>query len=189
MKPEILKREIVYAGYMRVERLTLRLDGGDVVIREVESHGESAAVLPYDPDARVALIVSLLRAPPFDRAGELAVEEACAGMIEDGDPEATARREALEELGVRLDAVEFVARVWPSPGVSAERASLFLAPYAPTDRIAAGGGVASEHENITVIERPLGELAAAADAGRIDDHKLLTLVQTLRLRRPDLFPR
>ena len=187
MKPEILNRETVYAGYLRVERLTMRLAGGAVVVREVEDHGESVAVLPYDPSARVALIVSLLRAPPFDRAGELAMEEACAGMIEDGDAPATVRREALEELGVRLKTLDFVARVWPSPGVSAERTSLFLAPYAPDDRIAPGGGVAAEQENITVVERPLADLAAAADAGRIDDHKLLTLVQTLRLRRPDLF--
>ena len=187
MTPEILKRETVYAGYLRVERLTLRLDGGAVVVREVEDHGDSVAVLPYDPAARVALTVSLLRAPPFDRVGQAAMEEACAGMIEDGDATATVRREALEELGVRLGAVDFVGRVWPSPGVSAERTSLFLAPYGPDDRIAPGGGVASEQENITVVERPLADLAAAADAGVIDDHKLLTLVQTLRLRRPELF--
>ena len=187
MTPEILDREIVYAGYLRVERLTLRLPGGARVVREIEDHGSSIAVLPFDPKARVALIVSLLRAPPFDRIGESSTEEACAGMIEAGDAEDTVRREALEELGVRLGDLEFVARVWPSPGVSAERASLFLAPFSPTDRIGPGGGVASEQENITVIERPLAELAAAADAGRIADHKLLTLVQTLRLRRPDLF--
>lgn len=186
-KPEILDRETVYAGYLRLERLTLRLSDGEVVVREVEDHGQSVAVLPYDPVSRNALIVSLLRVPPFDRTGVLAVEEACAGMIDDRNAADTVHREALEELGLRLGDLEFVARVWPSPGVSTERASLFLAPYSPLDRIAAGGGLASEHENITVIERPLADLAAAADACLIDDHKLLTLVQTLRLRRPELF--
>jgi hypothetical protein len=38
-----------------------------------------------------------------------------------------------------------------------------------------------------VIERPLAELAAAADQRRIADGKLLTLVLALRLRRPELF--
>jgi nudix-type nucleoside diphosphatase (YffH/AdpP family) len=187
MTPEILDRELIHLGYMRVERLTLRLDGGAVVVREIEDHGESVAVLPYDPIHRRALLVSLLRVPPLALTGATALEEACAGIIDDGDAPGTVRREALEELGVRLGELDFVGRVWPSPGVSAERASRYLAPYGPADRIGAGGGVASEHENITVIERPLADLAAAADEGRIDDHKLLTLVQTLRLRRPALF--
>jgi hypothetical protein len=34
---------------------------------------------------------------------------------------------------------------------------------------------------------PLGELAAMADAGTLNDMKTLALVQTLRLRKPELF--
>jgi hypothetical protein len=71
--------------------------------------------------------------------------------------------------------------------VSTERQSLFLATYEAADRHSDGGGVAGEHEGITVIERPLAELAAAADQRRIADGKLLTLVLALRLRRPELF--
>jgi hypothetical protein len=38
-----------------------------------------------------------------------------------------------------------------------------------------------------VVKLPLAELAAMADAGQITDMKTLAVVQTLRLRRPDLF--
>jgi len=110
-----------------------------------------------------------------------------AGMIENEDADTTARREAYEELGVDLPSLEFVARVWSSPGVSTERQSLFLAPYRSADRISDGGGVEGGHEGITVVERLLAELAADVDQGRIADGKLLTLVLPLRLRRPDLF--
>ena len=55
------------------------------------------------------------------------------------------------------------------------------------DRVGLGGGVADEHEGITVIELPLAELAAMADAGQIIDMKTLAVVQTLRLRKPELF--
>ena len=79
------------------------------------------------------------------------------------DAQATARREAYEELGVRLASMDLVSRVWSSPGVSSERVSLFLARYVAADRIAAGGGVRGEHEGITVVERSLSTLAAAAD--------------------------
>ena len=196
-RPEILDRETTRIGYVTVERLRVRLADGAEVIREVESHGDAVAVLPYDPTRRHALIVRLFRAPAFDRFGEEALEEACAGMIEPSDREigegqpadeaGTVRREAMEELGLRLADLEFVARVWSSPGVSAERVALYLAPYQPSDRVGPGGGLAEEHETITVIERPLVQLAADADAGGIADLKLFALVLALRARRPELF--
>jgi hypothetical protein len=86
-----------------------------------------------------------------------------------------------------LKSLEFIARVWSSPGVSTERQSLFLAPYCPADRTGKGGGVQGEHEGITVVERSLDGLAFDANQGRIADAKLLTLVLALRLRRPELF--
>ena len=59
--------------------------------------------------------------------------------------------------------------------------------YAAEDRTGEGGGLAGEHENITVVEMPLAELRDRADRNALDDMKTLCLVQTLRLRRPDLF--
>jgi nudix-type nucleoside diphosphatase (YffH/AdpP family) len=187
MKPALIHRETVYTGYLSVERLKLRLADGATVWREVERHGDAAVVLPYDVQRRCALIVRLFRAPVFDACAEISVEEACAGMIEDEDAERAARREASEEMGVVLGAIELVGRVWSSPGVSTERQSLFLATYEAADRTGEGGGVAGEHEGITAIERPLAQLAAAVDQQRIADGKLLTLVLALRLRRPELF--
>jgi len=120
-------------------------------------------------------------------AGELFSEEACAGMIEREDAKSSVHREANEELGVVLPSLEFIARVWSSPGVSTERQSLFLAPYHPFDQNGKGGGARGEHEGITVVERSLPGLAFDADRGRIADAKLLILVLALRLRRPELF--
>jgi nudix-type nucleoside diphosphatase (YffH/AdpP family) len=187
MKPEILERDIAYLGYLTVERLRVRLADGTQVWREVERHGDAAAVLPYDGVRRSALVVRLFRAPVFEASGLDVLEEACAGMIVKEEAESAARREALEELGVTLHALEFVARVWSSPGVSTERQSLFLAPYVITDRVSHGGGVPGEHEDITVVERPLAALAADVDLGRIADAKLVMLVLALQVRRPELF--
>jgi nudix-type nucleoside diphosphatase (YffH/AdpP family) len=188
MRPEVLERTPIHSGYVSVRRLRLRLADGAEVIREVESHGDAIAVLPYDPARALALIVKLFRAPAFDRFGEESLEEACAGMMQAGDDEAGAvRREALEELGLRLGDLEFVGRVWSSPGVSAERVALYLAPYNIGDRIGPGGGLTDEHEAITVLERPLAQLAAEADAAGIVDLKLLALVLALRSRQPALF--
>jgi nudix-type nucleoside diphosphatase (YffH/AdpP family) len=189
MKPKILECSTVYSGYLTIDALQVRLSDGSIVSREVERHGDAAAVLPYDRERCCALVVQLFRAPVFQEAGMDVMEEACAGMISEPgeDAEAAARREAHEELGVRLASMDLVSRVWSTPGVSSERVSLFLAAYVSADRIGAGGGVRSEHEGITVVERSLAKLAAAADQGRIEDGKLLTLVLALRLRYPDLF--
>jgi len=188
VQPEILERSVERAGYVTVERMRIRLADGAEVWREMERHGDSVAVLPYDTERRVALVARQFRAPVFAMAGEALFEEACAGMIDDEDaPDVTARREAFEELGVRLGELEYLATIWPGPGVGAERQALFLARYAAADRHGAGGGLASENEDILVVERTLGELAADADAARITDGKLFTLVMALRVRRPELF--
>jgi nudix-type nucleoside diphosphatase (YffH/AdpP family) len=187
--PQIVKRERVYAGYVTVDRLLLRLADGQEIWREVEAHGDAVAVLPYDAARRMALTVRLYRAPALSVGCAELFQEACAGMIDPGDrsPAEAVRREAMEELGVALGELEPVATVWTSPGVVAERSSLFLAPYVAADRVASGGGLAVEHENIEVLETGLRDLADDVDHGRIEDAKLLILLQTLRLRHPGLF--
>lgn len=185
--PEMLGRRVAYRGYLTVAKLLVRLQDGAIVSRDVEYHGDAAAVLPYDPVRRCGLVARLFRAPVFDATGVTQMEEACAGMIEAEDASAAARREAGEELGISLRTLEVVARIWPSPGVSSERQTLFLAPYRAKDRYGPGGGLAAEHEYITVVERPLDSIAADARVGGIADGKLLTLILALQLKRPDLF--
>lgn len=187
--PEIAKLDTIHEGRARYHIVTVRLPDGSLVRREVEDHGPVASVLPYDPARKLAILVRQFRAGPLLAAGQLQTLECIAGRedADDRDPATTTRREALEEAGLRLEMLEPVASVWSTPGFSTERVALFLAPYSASDRVAEGGGIESEHERIEVIETPLAELAALADRGELDDMKTLVLVQTLRLRRPDLF--
>jgi nudix-type nucleoside diphosphatase (YffH/AdpP family) len=129
MTIDIIDRKTLYSGYLTVESLTVRLPDGAEIVREVESHGEAVTVLPYDAKRRCALTASLFRAPVFAVTGRESIEEPCAGMIDAGEDAATAvRREAHEELGVVLTELEFIGRVYSTPGVSTERVSLYLAP-------------------------------------------------------------
>ena len=184
----IRSSRLVYEGWLKLHVATLSGDDGVAFTREIEDHGPAVAVLPYDPDRRVALLVTLPRAPVLFRGGASDLLEAPAGLLDgDEDPADGARREAHEEVGVALGALEPAGSAWSMCGVSTERIHLFLAPYRLADRTGDGGGLAEEHENITVVETALGRLAALADAGELTDMKLLVLIQTLRLRRPELF--
>jgi nudix-type nucleoside diphosphatase (YffH/AdpP family) len=185
---EIVGRDVAYAGWLSLSLVSIRMADGRVMRREVVEHGKATAVLAYDPERRMAMLVRQLRAPVYMTSGDDLLLEAIAGMLDDGtDAPTTARREAMEEAGLRLGELEFVANAWPSPGMLTERLSLFLAPYRAGDRIGAGGGLAEEYEQIEVVEMPLGELAALVDRGEVYDMKTLILVQTLRVRKPELF--
>jgi nudix-type nucleoside diphosphatase (YffH/AdpP family) len=185
--PAIDKMEIAHRGWTTLSVVTFVLPDGTKFNREIEDHGRAACVLAYDPERRTALLVSQFRAAVFLTSGETDLLEVVAGVIDAGDGADTARREAMEEAGVQLRNLETVATVWTSPGISTERSEMFLAAYSAVDRTGTGGGLAAEHEKITIVEIALAELAALADTGRITDMKTLALVQTLRLRQPALF--
>jgi nudix-type nucleoside diphosphatase (YffH/AdpP family) len=187
MPYEIQAIRAAYEGWCRLLVATIRMPDGQTIKREIEEHGDAIAVLPYDPDRGVAMLVRQFRPPVFHAAGQAETLEVPAGLLDEDDPETCARREAFEEVGVRLSALAPVMTSWSMPGVSCERIHLFLAPYSAADRTGAGGGVEGEHENITPAEVALNELATLADSGRLPDMKTFALVQTLRLRHPHLF--
>jgi nudix-type nucleoside diphosphatase (YffH/AdpP family) len=130
-----------------------------------------------------------MRAPLLHAAGLQDHLEAPAGILEGDDPEACARREVMEETGLRLGPLEHVVRAWSMPGISAEQIDLFLGPYGDADKVSRGGGLAEEHENIIVVEMTLADLAAMIERGTLNDLKTLTLVLALQARHRELFTR
>jgi nudix-type nucleoside diphosphatase (YffH/AdpP family) len=186
MSKRIENVKTLHEGWLSLRMVKLRMDDGSVAEREVVDHPTGAAVLPYNPERRSALIISELR-PPVEFAGEPRMIEAIAGKLDEGDAEACARREAKEEAGVSLHQLERVAELWMTPATSTERVTYFLAEYQDSDRVSQGGGLEEEHEAVRVRELPLVEVWQQAERGELRDAKLLILLQALRLRRPELF--
>jgi nudix-type nucleoside diphosphatase (YffH/AdpP family) len=185
--PLLLDHSVVHDGWSTFSVGRFRLSSGAVVSREIEDHGRAVCVLPYDPERRIAVLVRQFRPPVFQAAGVAALVEAPAGLLDEDDPETGARREAQEEVGLTLRDLEFVVSGWSMPGISTERMEFYLAPFTAADRTHAGGGLADEHEDITVLEVPLAELDRQLTAGEVTDVKTLVLVQALKLRHPHLF--
>jgi nudix-type nucleoside diphosphatase (YffH/AdpP family) len=185
--PQVLSTRSLHDGWTTLRLVRVRLDSGDVIEREVEDHGNAVAVLPFDPARRTALLVRILRAPALLSGGRIELLECPAGMIEEADPDETARRETYEEVGLRLRDLDHAGRVWTSPGVSTETMDLYLAPYHDGDRENAGGSVPAEHEHIEVVELSLDSLWSMVDRKQIEDLKTLALILTLRVHHPQLF--
>lgn len=187
-KMQVANVETLFEGWGRYLRVTAEGPDGRRIAHEVEHHGDACGVFAYDPAGRTALLVRQLRVPMLLATGDGDTLEVAAGLIEEGeDPEAGIRREAIEELGLTIRDLEPVVTMQTMPGVSTERIHLFLAAYRAEDRTGEGGGLAEENELISVVEMPLNDLAVLADRGKLTDAKTLLLLQTLRLRRPELF--
>ena len=177
----------IHDGWGRFCLVTLRSPDGTEHLRQVEDHGMAASVLPYDPERGMVTLVRQPRVGPLFAGADALVLEAPAGLTDGEDPEAAARREAMEETGLRLGKLESLGGFWSTPGATTEKIHLFLAAYGAADRVGAGGGVAHEGEEIEVIEMLAAEAVAMAGDGRISDLKTAFLLQALRLRRPEMF--
>lgn len=177
----ILKEEVLSDDWARLTKYTIdyrRRDGRhETQIRQVYDRGHGVAVLPIDPARGTVLLVRQFRIPVWLTGHPGFLIEACAGLVDDLDPEAAIRKEAEEELGVRLRDLVHVFDLFMSPGSVNERLSLFTAAYSPADRIAAGGGAAEEGEDIEILEIPLSEALAMMARGEIADAKTVILLQ------------
>lgn len=185
MADELIETRLVREGWFNVVTVKARISGEEIE-RDMIEHPSGAAILPYDEERRVALLIMQTR-PPVLACGEARMIEVIAGALDGDAPETCARREAMEEGGVRLHELEHVAQVWPTPASSTERVDYFLGAYRRRDRVAEGGGLDEEQEHLRVCEVPVQELWRRAEAGELRDAKTLTLVQALRLRHPELF--
>ena len=177
---------VAFEGWLNVKLYMMQVGDGTPFKRAVEDHGTAVAVLPYDATRKTALLVSMPRAP-VRLSQDDDILEVPAGVIEGDDPIDCARREAMEEVGVRLHDVEVVMKAWSMPSVSTERATLCLAAYDAADRVEAGGGLEGENEHIDVHEVPLATLWDQVRAGSLPDMKTALLLYALHERRPDLF--
>jgi nudix-type nucleoside diphosphatase (YffH/AdpP family) len=177
--------QVLYDGWAVLKNVAydLKRRAGDWQAQEhlTIDIGDAAAVLPYDPERGTVLLARQFRLPAHLATGNGFLLEVCAGKLDGDDGETCARREAEEELGYRLGAVERLFEAFMSPGALTEQISFFLARYSPADRVSDGGGHADEGEDIEVVEIPLTAAAQMIARGEIVDAKTIMLLQQLAL--------
>jgi nudix-type nucleoside diphosphatase (YffH/AdpP family) len=150
--------------------------------RETYDRGNGAAILPYDPTRGTVLLTRQFRFPAYVNGHPEPLVEACAGLLDERDPETCIRKEAEEEAGCRMRNVRRVFDAFMSPGSVTERLAFFVGEYSAADRVSAGGGVLEEGEDIEVLEPTLDEALAMVERGEIVDAKTIMLLQYAKLK-------
>lgn len=168
----ITDRKILYDGHYKVSQLLVQ-DGDEQLKRERFEPGKAVAALVFDTTRQRYVLTRQFRVGPESDLLELA-----AGMIDhDEQPEAAIRRELQEELGYDVDRLEKIVEMWPSPGNSAERITVFYAEV--SQQTGPGGGLAAESENIEAVLFSWEELIGQP----YQDAKTFIAVQWVQLRK------
>jgi nudix-type nucleoside diphosphatase (YffH/AdpP family) len=145
--------------------------------RETYDRGNGATLLPYNLAQRTVVLVRQFRYPAYVNGYDDLLIEAAAGLLDNETPEIRIRAEVEEETGYRLGEIRKVFEAFMSPGAITEKLHFFVAEYESKMRIGSGGGLASEGEDIEVLELPIEQGLAMIGDGHIVDAKTIMLLQ------------
>jgi nudix-type nucleoside diphosphatase (YffH/AdpP family) len=181
----ILNRQAISRGFGLLERLSIELKRFDgrlqTQAREIYDTGDGAAILLYDPVRSTVVLVRQFRLPAYLKEGRDSMIEVCAGRLEGLDPETRIAHEVEEETGFRVRRPRRLFEGYSSPGAYCEKLTFFVAEYDAADRIADGGGLEHEGEDIEVLEPTLDEALTMVARGEIVDTKTILLLQYAKL--------
>jgi len=183
MNIEIIKDKILSENYFVLRNITYDLTrkNGEVIRhkREVYDRGNGATILLYSREKQSVVLIRQFRVASFVNGNpDGRLIEACAGLLDDDEPEVCIRKEAIEETGYEVGKVRKVFELYMSPGGVTEIVHFFIAEYSEAQRANAGGGV--EDEDIEVLEIPFAEALAMVQRGEIRDGKTVILLQYLQ---------
>lgn len=185
---KIKKTEILSDNWATLSKITLDYTKEDGTVeeqkREVYERGNGAAILLFNKIKKTVVLIKQFRLPTYLNQNETGfIIEACAGVLEEEHPEETIIRETEEETGYRIHEVKKIFKSYMSPGSVTEIIHFFVAEYDSEMKISKGGGLASEHENIEVIELAFEKAYNMIASGEIVDAKTIMLLQYAKINQ------
>lgn len=183
----ILKTDILSDNWYTLNKVTFTIrkkDGTtETQSREAYDRGNGAVILLYNKTSNTVILTRQFRLPTYingNTSGMLI--EACAGLLDNDNPEDCIKRETEEETGYKISKVEKVFEAYMSPGSVTEILHFFIAEYSNDMKINDGGGLEEEGENIEVLELDFNKALNMIDSGEIKDAKTIMLLQHLRIK-------
>jgi nudix-type nucleoside diphosphatase (YffH/AdpP family) len=185
-KIKILSEQLLSKNWFLLKRVIFEIQIDENLIqkqdREVYDRGNGATILLYNKSKKTIILIKQFRLPTYlngNATGMLI--ETCAGMVEQENTEACIKRETEEETGFQINKVEKLFEAYMSPGALTEIIHFFKAEYTSEMKISQGGGLASEQENIEVIELPFDHAYKMIATGEIKDAKTILLLQYAKI--------
>lgn len=173
--PIILNEEVVFDNKLVIQKANIQDQENTTYTRLRIKRQDASAVLLFNTVSQKIILTRQFRYPVADQTNEYLLE-LLAGKVDEGEqPLEAAIREAEEETGYRIKAenIRFLLSCFASPGYSSERFHLYYATVTPADLLSEGGGLASEHESIELVELDLSEFKSMIKDGRIQDAKTI----------------
>jgi ADP-ribose pyrophosphatase len=182
---EILDKKRVFDGFFKIDAVTIKYERFDGKMsapteRLCFERGDSAAFLVYNKESQRIILIDQFRSCTHEKGPGWLVEIPAGMVEEDEEPEETVSREMLEEIGYRVNRLIHISSFYLSPGGSSEQIFLYYAEVENKDKVTAGGGVETEHEDIRVIEFSLPEVLEMLESGKIQDAKTLISLMWFR---------
>jgi GDP-mannose pyrophosphatase NudK len=150
--------------------------------REAYDRGNGATILLYNPENKKIILTRQFRIPTYLNGNKTGMMiEACAGLLDNDNPEACIKRETEEETGYKISSVKKIFEVYMSPGSVTEIVYFFVGAYTNAMKVNHGGGLAEEQENIEVLEMDFTKAIKMIASGEIKDAKTIMLLQYAQL--------
>lgn len=183
---QIIKSEVLSDNWYVLRKITYEFTqpNGSVQVhsREAYDRGNGATILLYNKEAGTVILTRQFRLPTYVNGNpDGMMIEACAGLLDQDNPEDCIRRETEEETGYKITEIQKVFEAYMSPGSVTEILYFFIAAYSKSMKVSDGGGVEHEQENIEVLEIPIQQAMEMVQSGEIKDAKTMMLLQYIKL--------
>ncbi|MEO6231298.1 MAG: GDP-mannose pyrophosphatase NudK [Ferruginibacter sp.] len=185
-KVSILETAVLSNNWYTLKKVTYEIEKSNgeksVQTREAYDRGNGAVILLYNKAKQSVILTRQFRLPTFINGNETGMLiEACAGLLDNDNPEDCIRRETEEETGYQLTDVRKVYEAYMSPGSVTEILYFFVGEYNKEMKITAGGGIEHEQEDIEVLEMSFAEALQKIETGEIKDAKTIMLLQYAKI--------
>src|SRR5258706_1939019 len=180
----IQKEEILSNSWYTLKKITfdfLKQNGTwKTQTREAYDRGNGATILLYNKASQTVILTRQFRLPTFINGNENGMLiEACAGLLDEDQPEVAIKRETEEETGFRIKKAKKIFEAYMSPGSVTELLYFFVAEYVKSEQ--AGAGAGGDGEDMEVLEMPFREALAMISSGKIKDGKTIMLLYYAKL--------
>ena len=181
----LVQEELLSDNWAILKKTTLNYQRGDgqwqTLTRETYNRGNGATILLYNKTQRTVILTRQFRYPAYVNQHPALLIEACAGLLDERGPAEAIRGETEEETGFRISQPQKIMEVFMSPGSVTEKLYFFVAEYNDDLRVAEGGGVETDGEDIDVLEVGIDEAMQMITNGEIVDGKTIILLQYAKL--------